>query len=371
MTSGEMEAVKAYIDAAVELRVMRVLKSAEMPVTKAHAESIDLLYTEVSDLRALLKSIPAGEPGPPGERGADGAAGPVGPQGERGETGAQGEAGPKGDPGETGADGAVGPQGARGETGPPGPAGETGATGPQGPAGSDGEAGPPGERGATGERGEMGAQGPAGPAGPAGENGAPGPVGETGAQGDVGPAGPQGEKGTDGVNGKDGVGIADAVVKEGRLILKLTDGTQRDAGIVRGEPGERGEKGDTGPAGPQGRTVKGERGERGEPGKDGRDGREGKDGAATRDEILAMMKEMVRPVVKEVHDEDMATRPQLVYREVWRPGEQYALGNLVTWGGSLWHCNAAGTKAKPGDGGGNDWRLVVKKGRDGKDAVLR
>jgi hypothetical protein len=47
----------------------------------------------------------------------------------------------------------------------PGPKGETGAQGPAGPQGATGEAGPQGPAGPTGPKGETGAQGPAGPKG--------------------------------------------------------------------------------------------------------------------------------------------------------------------------------------------------------------
>ena len=49
------------------------------------------------------------------------------------------------------------------------------------------------------------------------------------------------------------------------------------------------------------------------------------------------------------------------YRGVWTEGEQYRLGNFVTHDGSLWHANA-NTEAKPG--GGKDWQLAVKRGKD-------
>ena len=47
----------------------------------------------------------------------------------------------------------------------PGPKGETGAQGPAGPQGATGETGPQGPAGPTGPKGETGAQGPAGPQG--------------------------------------------------------------------------------------------------------------------------------------------------------------------------------------------------------------
>ena len=37
----------------------------------------------------------------------------------------------------------------------------------------------------------------------------------------------------------------------------------------------------------------------------------------------------------------------ILYRKVWREGE-YEGGDVVTWGGSAWHCKMK-TTAKPGD----------------------
>jgi hypothetical protein len=58
--------------------------------------------------------------------------------------------------------------------------------------------------------------------------------------------------------------------------------------------------------------------------------------------------------------------PSLLYRGVFRDGDQYDGGDAVTYGGSLWVALRA-TTTKPGDGS-PDWRLAVKKGRDGRDA---
>lgn len=57
--------------------------------------------------------------------------------------------------------------------------------------------------------------------------------------------------------------------------------------------------------------------------------------------------------------------PVLIYREVWREGD-YDRGDVVTWGGSAWHCQRP-TQEKPGFGCA-DWKLMVKEGRPGKDA---
>ena len=62
--------------------------------------------------------------------------------------------------------------------------------------------------------------------------------------------------------------------------------------------------------------------------------------------------------------------PSLVYRGVFREGGDdgsgYQGGDAVTFGGSLWVALRA-TTSKPGEGS-PDWRLAVKKGRDGRDA---
>lgn len=60
-------------------------------------------------------------------------------------------------------------------------------------------------------------------------------------------------------------------------------------------------------------------------------------------------------------------KPGLTYCGVFVDGKSYDVGELVTWGGSMWHCNEA-TETKPGDGS-KSWTLAVKRGRDGKGGV--
>jgi hypothetical protein len=55
----------------------------------------------------------------------------------------------------------------------------------------------------------------------------------------------------------------------------------------------------------------------------------------------------------------------LHYKGVWSPASTYARGDAVTHAGSMWVVGGA-TTAKPGEG--PDWRLAVKRGRDGKGA---
>jgi hypothetical protein len=58
--------------------------------------------------------------------------------------------------------------------------------------------------------------------------------------------------------------------------------------------------------------------------------------------------------------------PVLIYRGVFKSGEQYQPGDTVTWGGSMWHCDETSTD-KPGETGSKGWTLATKRGRDGRD----
>lgn len=58
--------------------------------------------------------------------------------------------------------------------------------------------------------------------------------------------------------------------------------------------------------------------------------------------------------------------PGLAFQGVFDATKSYDLGDLATFDGSTWHCNRPTTR-RPGDGSG-DWTLMVKRGRDGKDA---
>ena len=55
--------------------------------------------------------------------------------------------------------------------------------------------------------------------------------------------------------------------------------------------------------------------------------------------------------------------PSIIYRDVWREGE-YQKNDAVTWANSLWIA-LKDTSEAPGSG--KDWRLAVRKGRDGRD----
>ncbi|HBU2886404.1 TPA: phage gp6-like head-tail connector protein, partial [Klebsiella pneumoniae] len=49
--------------------------------------------------------------------------------------------------------------------------------------------------------------------------------------------------------------------------------------------------------------------------------------------------------------------PTMVYRGVFKSGDEYLPGDTVTWGGSLWHCDEQ-TQDKPGETGSKGWTLA-------------
>lgn len=246
-------------------------------------------------------------------------------------------------------DGAPGPQGERG------PAGESvtveqvaAAVLARMPAPEKGDQGDPGRDGRDGVDGAPGPQGERGECGERGEKGDPGERGEVGAMGPQGEKGLDGADGRDGKDGRDGVGLAGAIIgRDGDLCLTLTDGTVRALGVVVGRDGA--------------------------PGTPGKDGCDGKDGLSfdafeldpeydgERTVRLKWSDGSGKEQVREWH------LPVVIYREIFREGTQYEVGDAVTFGGSVWIAKKA-TTAKPTEGNG-DWRLAVKHGRDGRDGA--
>jgi hypothetical protein len=56
--------------------------------------------------------------------------------------------------------------------------------------------------------------------------------------------------------------------------------------------------------------------------------------------------------------------PVMIYRDIWKDGEPYMSGDVVTWAGNLWLCRAESTQVKPERT--NDWQLIVRRGGDGR-----
>lgn len=202
-----------------------------------------------------------------------------------------------------------------------------------GPVGEQGPAGPAGD---AGERGERGERGPPGENGPPGDSGAPGARGQAGEKGECGERGERGEKGIDGASGE------------------------------RGLPGEQGIPGRDGRDGQHGRDgSNGKDGAPGLAGKDGRDGIDGKDGLGFDDLSVEFDGERTitwRFVRSNLVREFPIVFPYMLDRGVWKDGKYYR-GDAVTRDGSIWIAQVD-TVGMPGVS--SDWRLAVKRGRDGK-----
>ena len=59
-------------------------------------------------------------------------------------------------------------------------------------------------------------------------------------------------------------------------------------------------------------------------------------------------------------------RPILSYRGIWREDDDHRVGDFCTHDGSMWYWWQNHTKDRPGTS--TAWQLVVKRGKDGKDA---
>lgn len=141
----------------------------------------------------------------------------------------------------------------------------------------------------------------------------------------------------DGEPGKDGVGLAGAIIdRAGELVVTLTNGETRNLGPVVGKDGD--------------------------PGKDGRDGFGFEDIDLLDTDEGVILRFMRSGDVKDFR------LPIIVDRGVYKEGQTYRPGDGVTWGGSYWICQEE-TTDKPDSGKG--FRLAVKKGRDGRDGVVK
>src|SRR5262245_55310385 len=218
---------------------------------------------------------------------------------------------------------------------------KNGEVGPAGPKGDKGEKGEPGEKGEAGEKGEPGPVGPSGDSGVPGEAGPPGPPGPQGVPGEAGAAGLPGSQGEPGPVGPQGL------------------------------PGPHGEPG---PEGPKGEGLPGRDGL---PGLPGRDGASGKDGLAGKDGKDGVGFECVeeetldggRVLVRRYRSEAGRTKAfrhtphNVIYRGVWKEGQEYQTGDMVSRENSQW-IELTDTIKSPGSS--KDWQLSTRPGRDGK-----
>jgi integrin beta 3 len=313
--------------------------------------------------------------------------------------------GAKGDAGVSGKDGAPGERGVDGRDGRDGADGKDGAPGADGRDGIDGKQGEKGDQGLTGKDGSAGIrgeQGPAGngivriehdiakrsldlvmdngeiytlslpvpPRGEKGDTGGDGKDGRDGIDGKDGSAGVNGRDGSDGIDGKDGSpgirgdkgdvasqeDIAAAVTKACEALLPAMVAKQYETSmpeiIARA-------------------SVLVPPGRDGLPGRPGTVGENGRDGASVQQFEITEVGDRKRQFIVVLSDgttlrKEIEFSGMVLDRDVHRPNEAYEKGDAVTHGGSYWIARKT-TKATPGKS--DDWRLAVKRGRDGKDAA--
>lgn len=122
------------------------------------------------------------------------------------------------------------------------------------------------------------------------------------------------------------------------------------------------------------------------PGPSGKDGKDGADGMGWDDLVVEHDGERSFKVkmIKgdRVKEAGSFKAPTMIYRGVLRDGRTYEPGDMVTYGGSLYHCQKT-TALKPdtrpaqdgaggfiGPNGKDFWTMVVKHGEKGKDGVI-
>jgi hypothetical protein len=114
--------------------------------------------------------------------------------------------------------------------------------------------------------------------------------------------------------------------------------------------------------------VPGPAGKDGVSGANGKDGKDGADGLGY-DDLEAVQDDDRTFTIKAIRGDRSKTIgtlkfPVQIQQGVYVDGRSYTKGDVVTWGGSQWHCNED-TVTKPETS--KAWTLIVKRGRDGKD----
>jgi hypothetical protein len=158
---------------------------------------------------------------------------------------------------------------------------------------------------------------------------------------------------------KDGLNLASALIdRAGNLVLTLSDGQMKELGKVVGRDGVDADMaalerhvGEVIAALPK-----------------PKDGTDGIDGIGFDDMTCEIRDDGVYLVWDKGEVIKEARLPIPIDRGVYKEGQVYKQGDCVTWGGSLWIAQHDNPQ-KPESG--NGFRLAVKKGRDGKDGVVK
>lgn len=382
------------------MNVAAMVEEVARAVSVTVSRSIAPIQRQIDDLIAWRKAV--------GEirNGVDGAKGEPGVAGKDGAPGINGKDAPpvdieqvvskvlalvptpkdgaRGSDGRDGRDGTDGKDGAKGEPGLNGKDGADGLNGKDGRDGIDGKDGSNGLNGKDGngivrldhdivknaldvvmdngdiytlslpvpQRGERGEKGESGLSGKDGRDGIDGKNGADGLNGKDGAPGQRGEKGD--VASPDD--IAAAVTKACESLLPTLVAKQYETSmpeiIARASM-----------LVPPGRD--------GLPGRPGTPGEDGRDGVSIEGFEFKQADRRTQICVMKMTDGSQYEWPikmegMVIDCDVHRPGAVYEKGDAVTHGGSYWIARK-GTSATPGKS--DDWRLAVKRGRDGKDAV--
>lgn len=185
-----------------------------------------------------------------------------------------------------------------------------------------------------------------------GANGRDGVDGKDGAPGRDGIDGQDGAPGKDGADGRDGIDGKSVTLDEVRAYVDNEFATwalgfeRRAHDLLQ-------------------RAI--DRIEKPKDGKDGRDGRDGRDGLGVEDFGVALDgRDLTLEISRgDFHKAHTIRVPFPIDVGVYREDATYEKGDGVTFGGSWWLAQKDAPQGKPGTSA--DWRLAVKKGRDGRD----
>jgi hypothetical protein len=226
------------------------------------------------------------------------------------------------------------------EKGEPGKDGRDGIDGKDGTLGKDGRDGIDGKDGAPGERGSDGKDGANGKDGIDGKDGAPGSNGRDGVDGK------DGAPGRDGIDGKS-ITVDDVLPHFHQAFDKWALDFERRAQDIH--------------------TRLLSTFDKPKDGQDGVDGKDGADGLGFDDLRVEHDGERAFTFIHERGErrkEFTFKLPVVLERGVYKADRTYDRGDAVTCDGSYWIAQKDAPSGKPGQS--PDWRLAVKKGRDGK-----